>query len=113
MNHTLGPWEAFPRKHPTEIKAQYGSPLMDDSQLYPVRLLGQGANQEANARLIAKAPDMLEMLEKLTAFAAQYSPNGCTTHEALILARYQSDMTSIQDLVDASRAILAKIKADS
>ncbi len=64
--HTKGPWEVY-GKHPAVVgvKSIFGSPSMDDSQLSPVRAISPGVNQDANACLIAAAPDMLEELERL------------------------------------------------
>jgi len=66
-NYTPGPWAISPSKR--GIKTVYGRPGMDDSQLEPVRLLGEGINLQANARLIAAAPKLLEQLESLCAMA--------------------------------------------
>lgn len=46
----------------THVQAAYGKPSMDESQLCPVRQLGEGVKMEANARLIALAPEMTEAL---------------------------------------------------
>ncbi len=58
--YTLGPWQIHPNG--LRICATYGKPGMDDSQLIPVSLLGCGVNRDANARLIAAAPEMAGLL---------------------------------------------------
>ena len=67
---TKGPWEIwkFPKGHLESrmcIKSKYASPGADTSELMPVALLGQGKRTEANAKLIAAAPELLEALEDL------------------------------------------------
>lgn len=57
--HTPGPWKVFL----DGVKTVCGRPGMDRSQLMPVVLLGLGCNKEANARLIAAAPDLLAACE--------------------------------------------------
>lgn len=60
---TPGPWESDPRGF--GIKTVYGQPGMDASQLMPVAILSHGVNREANARLIASAPDLYHELSHL------------------------------------------------
>ena len=51
--HTPGPWEVDAEF--TGVKTVSGHIGMDASQLRPARMLGQGVNMKANARLIAAA----------------------------------------------------------
>jgi hypothetical protein len=65
--HTPGPWEVtnIPqavRHSEFSVKAVFGCPGMDDSKLVPA-MITFGANAEANAHLIAAAPDLLAIAE--------------------------------------------------
>ena len=75
---TPGPWEAFPIKADSmQIKTRYGSPDMDQSELCPVMALGTGKNRQANAHLIASAPDLyaaLEICREVIEFAYMSAP---------------------------------------
>ena len=66
--HTQGPWKIFTDPCGNmKVQAIYGSYGFDDSQLMPVDSLSPGINREANARLIAKAPEMYELCRRLKA----------------------------------------------
>lgn len=79
MNHTPAPWVIG---NPTEIHAADGTRIVmccqtaDDADL---------CQAEANARLIAAAPDLLAALERI---AIGQEMTGCFTHAETVL-RYQ------------------------
>ena len=102
QNPTAGPWEIFPRKAPFLIKAVRGKPSMDDSQLCPVKLLGKGVNLEANARLIASSPDLLEACQAMIRARDLWVP-----HEGEIL---ESDEAEALSLLEA-KILIAIAKA--
>ncbi len=56
MEHTPGPWKVG-RDHDGSLKVGSG--------LDVAYVLGQGSGAEANARLIAAAPELLEALERV------------------------------------------------
>jgi hypothetical protein len=62
MSHTEGPWYSGP-KHP-ECEVRY---VMSDAEGFPVEVAtlyySDGEEQEANARLMAAAPEMLQALQ--------------------------------------------------
>jgi hypothetical protein len=64
---TPGPWEVFRSGPGLEVKTVYGRLGMDRSQLIPAVVM-PGVNAEANARLIAAAPDMWAALVDLIDF---------------------------------------------
>jgi hypothetical protein len=59
---TPGPWEVFRFGPGLEVKTIYGCSGMDRSQFIPAVVM-PGVNAEANARLIAAAPDLLAACE--------------------------------------------------
>ena len=76
--HTPGPWRAVCRKSPIEHdlrglhKWSIGQPVSAGSDWFEQtvcwiipRVFGEMAGHAANARLIAAAPDMLEVLENI------------------------------------------------
>lgn len=67
MSHAPGPWEVTLDKQ--GVKTIYGQPGMDPSQLLPVAVLSPGVCRQANARLIAAAPDLLEACRDLIELA--------------------------------------------
>lgn len=56
MSHSKGPWMVWGR-HNSHVLIEAGSP--------PIGPAGSYENAQANARLIAAAPDLLELLEVL------------------------------------------------
>ncbi len=75
--HTAGPWEVFSTgRGRVEVKSVYASPGMDDSQLYPASAISPGVNQEANARLIAAAPDLLEACKAIISECQLFNEGG-------------------------------------
>lgn len=97
MEHTPGPWEV----HGLCIKTIYGNIFMDDSQLMPVLLLGSGVNMDANARLIAKAPDLVDALRTLELAAALY------------MAEPDLHLKRLDVACTAARALLAEIDGEA
>jgi hypothetical protein len=69
--HTPGPWEAKKFQGLWEVKTVNGRMGMDESELIPVTHLGLGVSTEANAALIAAAPELLEALETAERMAAE------------------------------------------
>lgn len=71
MTHTPGPWEIhqrWPNYHGAEIRA-------GNISLADLRCNGHNERHgEANARLIAAAPELLDALQKLVAFMADDEP---------------------------------------
>ena len=69
--HTQGPWHMGAGNGEGSIFADNGRTRLEigGTTLYPIALMGRGWNEaedEANARLIAAAPEMLEALQSLT-----------------------------------------------
>lgn len=93
--HTPGPWKQWQSTIREALTVLGG----DGSIIATFDTWKNGAEQEqeANARLIAAAPDMLAMLERVTeAYAEMLKNNGYTWSTA----------------VDSSRALIAKIKVE-
>ncbi len=59
--HTAGPWH-FDRRPDSSVEIQ-------DTNAIPVAVMTRRFQRNANARLIAAAPDLLEALEEVTALA--------------------------------------------
>ena len=69
--HTQGPWHVGAGNGEGSIFADNGRTRLEigGTTLYPIARMGKGWNEEedeANARLIAAAPEMLEALRNLT-----------------------------------------------
>ena len=62
--HTKGPWEAADRGDYSDLDGSSRVILGDDRRIAIVQHKGD-EEDEANARLIAAAPDMLEALEEI------------------------------------------------
>ena len=80
VKHTPGPW--VNQEGPYFINARALSGVVAD-----IRLAGGviTAEDRANARLIAAAPDLLNMCERLLGFARHYgSTSGVTAGEAML-----------------------------
>lgn len=94
--HTEGPW--------TVNAWTDGALLIDSVDDNPasvaVALVPQHmANQTANARLIAAAPDMLALLEQAIPVLAEH-------------AQYDNEPSAESEILNAARAILARIKGE-
>lgn len=87
--HTPGPWICDNREAPDPIKIT--TPWRLQNRKIPIALVDAdwsyplGEEQEANARLIAAAPDLLEALKGLS-FAAQTSGGTAGRDEHLVEA---------------------------
>jgi hypothetical protein len=69
--HTQGPWHVGAGNGEGGIFAENGRTRLEigGTTLYPIAQMGRGWNEEedeANSRLIAAAPDMLDALRRLT-----------------------------------------------
>jgi hypothetical protein len=69
--HTQGPWHMGAGNGSGSIFADNGRTRLEigGTTLYPIAIMGRGWNEvedEANARLIAVAPEMLAALQSLT-----------------------------------------------
>jgi len=62
MTHTLGPWT---------VDDNYIMCRYDGNGNYICRMLGRGEETDANARLIAAAPDLLAALETVMPWASK------------------------------------------
>ena len=58
--HTPGPWKIIPTNQGTFIEGNVDKPIGYLAQVRPVHPDGNRVMEEANARLIAAAPDTLE-----------------------------------------------------
>ena len=74
---TPGPWEIYR----PGIKSKYCKQASDESQRYPVILLGEGVNKDGNAKLIAAAPKLLDaaksVLQSINGMAQDDTLDGC------------------------------------
>lgn len=71
--HTPGPWQAVDNGHYWEIKRVDSYHQIGDAGAS--KFLEHGDNGEANAHLMAAAPDLLKALEDLLAGYSAYAPN--------------------------------------
>jgi hypothetical protein len=95
--HTPGPWEVLRALHPSDggwdwgIGAQLGGEndpkLFCIAEVFDVVDRGKNAPAEANARLIAAAPDMLALLQELWADPRVVSHSTGPSEEWLLRAR--------------------------
>ena len=68
--HTPGPWTVVDNDKSFDIHSPRGNPLAE------VGRLACGGGAEANARLIAKAPEMLDVLKDCASMLAEYIAYG-------------------------------------
>ena len=90
MKHTPGPWRIvdMPQEGAPHIAA---GTTNDDMTLvaaiiWPYETEGWRAEDEANARLIAAAPDLLEALQVMTWHSGYHSPTTPCSHCAKVRA---------------------------
>ena len=83
-NHTPGPWK----------KAKYKVSTASDALIAHTRPTGEGSSDdEANARLIAAAPEMLDVLRRV-----DVSIVGCEAN-ATSRKHWQEDMEAVKEMV--------------
>jgi len=98
--HTPGPW-TFNGDHVVAgTHTVLADPFASDALF--------GGEGEANARLIAAAPDLLAALVKLVAFAAQYTGDGCNEAEGAVLDTAHANAEPLDNMVDTARAAIAR-----
>lgn len=91
-NHTPGPWSVTKAKHGVEM-SQYVvamvAPDRNDRALVVHAEQGDDGQGDANARLIAAAPELLEALSVLYAVAAEQLGDDWTavTNAAVVIAK--------------------------
>ena len=89
-NHTPGPWEM---RGPCEITGRYS--VTHNGPLFYVGDAGEPGDGEANARLAASAPELLEALKVMVSHWPHYAAN--------------MNMTQIdRDAIGLARAAIAK-----
>lgn len=96
-NHTPGPWYAErENSHAGDVATCH----WDGGEWWSVFSLrwGEGGSAEANARLIAAAPDLLEALDTLT------------TVVGLTAFKYEAQRAVLQEACDKGRAAINKAK---
>lgn len=115
---TPGPWTADTDR---DSEGNFRASIMDAGLRLEIALVTQDLDHsrddgeivarikrpaaEANARLIAAAPEMFAALRILTAFAATHTGNGATSEEGRTLDAYGDDVAYA---VAQARAALAK-----
>ncbi len=106
---TTGPWEyGFPTLNGQEIReadcqvSAQGALIANVSHgaIYPAEPHGS-QQREANARLIAAAPELYEALDALSLVVG------------LTAFKHEGQRAPLQDAVDAARAALAKARGES
>ena len=67
--HTPGPWTAIEGRHNSDVEAanHWGS-IVDSDDFCIAAIWADAPNTEANAELLAAAPDLLEALKDVAAF---------------------------------------------
>lgn len=98
--HTPGPWHIYSTAHATKSSCDvsiYAETKIHKNPKYLCRVYGEGSmtmygmeRRDANARLIAAAPEMLEALEDLVtcpAFNSKVFATDKESHRAWTLAR--------------------------
>jgi hypothetical protein len=69
MKHTPGPWVVNKQHKTISYKGCFDVATADNEYLIAQTIGGLGEQEEANARLIAAAPDLLEALKQLASVA--------------------------------------------
>lgn len=101
--HTPGPWKKYDSAFPQFFVTTDGKDICKVSS-EDVSML----EAEANARLIAAAPDLIEALEKMVEYAHQYSGRERSQSAAMEIVE-----TPISDDVAAARAAIAKARGEA
>lgn len=97
--HTPEPWEVWDTGKSVTLKAKFGTPGMDASQLYPVFTVGPGVNQNANARRIVECVNACEGI----------NPDAVPE----LLAALQSSIQNIEQLASTVNVLSpGKVRAD-
>lgn len=104
--HTPGPWDYWSGynaydKVEAQITAEGGDIVIASYN----HLISEG---EANARIMAAAPDLLEALEKIVEYAHQYSGRERSQAAAMEIVE-----TPISDDVAAARVAIAKARGEA
>lgn len=89
-NHTPGPWEM---RGPCEITGRYS--VTHNGPLFYVGDAGEPGDGEANARLAASAPELLEALLSIAEHAREF-------------ADLEDSETMVARMTDKARAAIAK-----
>ena len=74
--YTPGNWRVSPIGVGFEVEDSRGQIVAQTQQLRPIRGPQDHEERRANARLIAKCPEMLEMLKKLVTCDCSLTPKG-------------------------------------
>lgn len=82
--HTPGPW-TFRRARSGEHRWWIEGPGGDEKPWYIAETAGRGQENEANARLIAAAPELLAALQDFIAMGQQYGWDDATTGRAILM----------------------------
>ena len=99
--HTPGPWKVEPQEYGVVITHQGGSM----AAAYPEDMLGRKHDALANARLIAAAPDLLAVLERIA------RPLDCGCVPCTGQCRSQEALSIIiEEMQDDARDAIAKAK---
>ncbi len=106
--HTPGPWKAVRCRHGWHIGPQPGGvcTICDDSQFGDVADRSRYLQQEANARLIAAAPELLAALERVY-------PHGCASHDVTCPYVRGGDYTSCNCKPGRALAVIAKTEGSN
>lgn len=105
QGHTPGPWHARPRP-PQNINSEHnGDPFTIASGEMFVAAIKTHPESEANARLIAAAPELLEALEALTDSFIHTHGNDKGNKAKTYMIQFNDD---VRDALNAARAAIAK-----
>ena len=100
--HAPGPWKVTSESHNPLIECEDGYVI---AQIKGVSLSVAGFNYEANARLIAAAPKMYELLDKLREVIIETSENGnSTTGLMTVWNTIATDGMDLLDEIDGQEA---------
>ncbi len=84
MKHTKGPWEHIIVMNESAVRGERnGKPCLIASCLYDEDNEGEIGELDANARLIASAPDLLEALKSMVEYRGAHDPITEKAREAI------------------------------